>query len=79
MKQEPGKKSTVNKDIDVSRSEHQQAQKAAGENPSGEEQRAEGSKYKGNPQHQHGSHGEGQYTRQSDDPTMHPSDADDEK
>jgi len=65
-----------NKNIDVSRSEHQQAQQAAGASPTGEEQRPEGAKYKGNPEHKHGSHREGQYTEQSDDPTMHPSDAD---
>lgn len=79
MKQEPNKKPDVNKDIDVSRSEHQQAQHVAGQSPTGEEKRPEGSKAKGNPEHSHGSHAEGQYTRQSDDPTMHPSDIDEEK
>jgi hypothetical protein len=63
----------ANKDIDVTRSEHQQSQELAGKNPSGEETREEGSKEKGNPRHQHSSHQEGQYERQSDDPTMNPS------
>ncbi|RYZ54179.1 MAG: hypothetical protein EOP49_05730 [Sphingobacteriales bacterium] len=66
------KKGDVNKDIDVSRSEHQQAQKAADPGGRGEEQRQEGSKNKGNPDHEHGSHQEGQYQQQSDKPTMHP-------
>lgn len=59
------------KDTDVSRSQHQQTQQAA--NDPEAENRAEGAKYKGNPKHQHGSHQEGQYTPQSDDPTMNPS------
>ncbi len=67
----------MNKDIDVTRSEHQQARQKAGD--TGEEQRPEGSVDNGNPEHRHGSHQEGQYTQQSDDPTMHPSDADDDK
>lgn len=67
----------VNKNIDVSRSENQQAQHAA--NNTGNEERPEGSKYKGNPEHHHGAHREGEYTQQSDDPTMHPSDTDEDK
>ena len=79
MKKEPNKGAANNKDIDVSRSEHQQSQQVAGQSPTGDEKRMEGSKNKGNPEHHHGDHGEGQYTKQSDDPGMHPSDADQEK
>ena len=77
MDQQKKNSPEVNKDIDVTRSEHQQAQKSA--NDTGEEQRQEGGKNKGNPPHQHGSHQEGQYQPQSDDPTMHPSDMDEDK
>gem|GEM_PF-1605036 len=72
------KKGDVNKNIDVSRSQHQQAQENAGTDRNIDEQRPEGAKYKGNPKHRHGSHEEGEYTRQSDNPTMHPSNLDDE-
>jgi hypothetical protein len=76
MKQDnPGE---ANKDIDVTRSEHQQAQQEAGASPTGDEKRMEGAKGKGNPEHQHGSHAEGQYPKQSDNPTMRPSGADNE-
>lgn len=67
----------VDKETDVTRSENQQAQNAA----SGEqtERRPAGSVNKGNPEHNHGSHREGEYSRQSDDPTMRPSGMDEEK
>ncbi|HRO43191.1 MAG TPA: hypothetical protein PL009_10180 [Flavipsychrobacter sp.] len=77
MEQQRNSHDEANKNIDVTRSEHQQAQDGAGN--TGEEQRPEGAKEKGNPQHQHGSHHEGQYQQQSDDPTMHPSDNDENK
>jgi len=77
MKQQQNQKPEVNKEADVTRSENRQAQNVA--NDSGEEQRQEGAKEKGNPKHHHGSHQEGQYQPQSDDPTMHPSNLDEEK
>lgn len=76
MAQQNKPQNDSNKDIDVSRSEHQQAQKVA--NNTGNEERQEGSKDKGNPEHHHSSHAEGQYTKQSDDPTMNPSNIDEE-
>ena len=76
MAQQGNPQSDQNKDNDVSRSQRQQAQKAS--NKSGNEERSEESKYQGNPPHHHGSHSEGEYTKQSDDPTMHPSDLDEE-
>jgi len=77
MEQQKNDRQETNKEIDVTRSEHQQAQQAA--NKTGEEERAEGAKDKGNPPHQHGAHQEGQYQQQSDDATMHPSDIDEDK
>lgn len=62
---------------DVTRSQQDAAAKGA--NTSGEEQRPEGSEQKSNPEHHHGSHREGQAPHQSDDPTMHPSDMDEER
>jgi hypothetical protein len=79
MKQEPNKGAGRDREIDVNRSEHQQSQQLAGHNATGAEERGEGSKNKGTPQHHHGDHEEGQYTKQSDDPGMHPSNADDDK
>ena len=69
----------VNKDTNVTRSQQQQAQKVAGQTSAGNENRPEGLEYKGTPEHTHGSHAEGEYPRQSDDPTMHPSDIDEKK
>lgn len=67
------------KNIDVTRSQHQQAQAVAAEsNDTGEESRPEGSEEKETPAHHHGSHQEGQYDKQSDDPTMRPSGIDNE-
>jgi len=67
----------VDKETDVSRSQNQQAQNAAASDQ--EEQRPAGSVNKGAPEHNHNSHKEGEYPRQSDGPTMHPSGMDEEK
>jgi len=77
MEQQKNDQSGVDKETDVSRSQHQQAQNVA--NDMGEEERSEGAKDKGNPPHHHGSHQEGQYQPQSDDATMHPSNIDEEE
>jgi hypothetical protein len=71
------KKEDVNKDTDVTRSQRREDLQDA--NMSGEERRPEGTESEGNPEHHHGSHKEGEYPRQSDDPTMHPSGTDEEK
>ncbi len=67
------------KETDVTRSQRRQATDRSEVSHRGEEKRAEGSVNKGNPEHQHGSHEEGQAPHQSDDPTMHPSDIDEDK
>jgi hypothetical protein len=71
------KKQDENKDTDLTRS--QRREDLQNTNMAGKESRPAGAADKGNPDHHHGSHKEGEYPRQSDDPTMHPSDADEEK
>jgi hypothetical protein len=71
------KNEEVNKNIDVTRTQRRETLEDA--NMTGEEQRPEGAEYEGNPEHHHGSHREGEYPRQSDDPTMHPSGKDEEQ
>jgi hypothetical protein len=71
------KKQDENKDTDVTRS--QRREDLQDTNTTGKEERPAGAKDDGNPDHHHGSHKEGEYPRQSDDPTMHPSGADEEK
>ncbi len=70
-------KNIPQKDTDVTRSE--QRQTVSGADRDGQERRAEGSVNKGNPKHTHGSHKEGQTPYQSDDPSMDPSDIDEDK
>ena len=72
MKEYRSKPEDVNKKIDVTRSQNRQAQESAKDAPEGEEHRSKGSIYKGTPKHKHGSHAEGEYSKQSDNPTMHP-------
>lgn len=76
MEQEKNKRNDENTNPDVTRSQNRQAQDAA--NDSEHEERPAGAQYKGSPQHEHGAHKEGERPRQSDDPTMHPSGADED-
>ncbi|HTM65595.1 MAG TPA: hypothetical protein VL093_04695 [Flavipsychrobacter sp.] len=71
------KKQDANKDTEVTRSQKREDLQDA--NTSNTEKRPAGAEEKANPDHHHGSHKEGEYPRQSDDPTMHPSGADEEK
>lgn len=64
------------KQTDVTRSQHRQAQAAA--STDGAEQRPEGAKDKGSPAPRQGSHQEGETPIQTDKPTMNPSGIDPE-
>lgn len=74
---EQDKQQTNEQNTDITRSENQQKQNAAGRGEDTQaENRPEGAKNKGTDLDPKRSTKEGQYDKQSDDPTMHPSGAD---